>query len=82
MMPLAETIPSQIEYYEYSGQPRDEWPDWLKAQFHISPLNRKGHIATAHFDNDDGKPEWYRWFEPDQFWRNFRQVTQASIHGQ
>lgn len=70
---VAETISTRIEYYKYEGQPRDQWPKWLQDAFPVETLvSKAGRIATAHYDTKDGEPEWYRWYDEDQFWRRYR----------
>ena len=73
-MPIAETIPERIAYYEFKGQPREEWPTWLSAAFTELPASRSGLIATAHFAWAEENPDWYRWYEPKRFWQIYRAV--------
>lgn len=69
---IARTRSTSIEYYEYEGQPREEWPMWLQAAFKtLDPNTKAGRIATAHYDTKDGEPEWYRWYDADKFWQQY-----------
>lgn len=76
-MPIAETIPTRVEYYKFTGQPRREWPKWLKV-FNSLSKDREGRIAVATYDTPDGKPEWYRWYDEDKFLGQFRQIKVAD----
>lgn len=55
--------------YRYKGQPRSEWPAWLRKHY-SGPVNvaidkQVGRIAVAATDN--GKKEFWRWFNPGVF---------------
>ena len=69
---LAETIPSSIEYYEFNNQPWSDWPKWLQEAFPAIASVKAGKIATAHYETRDGEPEWYRWYDAEDFWRKYR----------
>lgn len=69
----ARTRSTAVEYFEYEGQARAKWPSWMQGLDTVR-ATRTGKIAVAHYDTPTGAPEFWRWFDADEFHRQFVMV--------
>lgn len=69
----ARTRSEDLEFFIYGCEPREQWPAWLQAAFQSIPGARAGDIATAAYQ--DGKLEWWRWFDASEFNRRFEIIV-------
>lgn len=64
----------KVEAWRYDGQPREEWPDWIRAHYCAgNNPSFKGWWAVR-----DSMGYLWRWFDPDQFRERYEPINTTN----
>lgn len=73
--PTHKQITVPIEAWQYTGQPYEEYPDWVRSW--IDRVYQGGTLPKPRLNNyalRDDEGYFWRWMRPDQFDRTYERI--------